>query len=283
MFRPMRSLFVSLPLLFAAAGASAAPVMTFTAVYATTGIDDTSASVYSNASFRETGERFNVVHTLRDEVVIENGLQTTSHYRDVTYDVAGHWRDAAHVDLDVTAIGEHTAQFWIIGTLLPAQVPRLIDGAPGFEAGVYLSGDHVSTEVPEYPGLLQPPPPPVFADMSSGTPAALPVWANYDPSGSFDSGATHAFTGLPGHFRFEYEYLLYANAGLQTSRIDFALFGPGYDHQVLNQGYTELLGVEVIAVPEPAIWMLLLAGAGVLTLSRHSRSQIFRNDELKNT
>lgn len=280
MFRYLRPACLSACLcllLSSATGAFAARVMTFTAVHATTGIDDTSEWISSSSSFWETGNRFNFEYTLRDEVVIENGLQTTSHYRDVTYDVEGHWRDAARVNLDVTAIGEHTAQFWVVGTLLPAEVPRLIDGAPGFQASLYLSGDYVPGPVPEYPDLLQPPAPPVFADMSSGTPVALPGWTNYDPSGSFYGSASHAFTGPPGQFRFEYSYLLYGNEDLLTSYIDFTLYGPGYDRQTLNQGYTELLGIEVIAVPEPGIWMMLLAGAGVIALSRQSRTVVFRN------
>lgn len=257
--------------------ASAAPVMTFTANHATTGIETANQWITSNSSFWETGTRFNFVFTLRDEVVIENGLQTTTHYRDVTYDVEGHWRDAAQLSLDVTALGEHTAQFWVTGTLLPAEVPRLVAGAPGFQASLYLSGGHVSSPVPEYPDLQQPPPPPVFADISSGTPAALPAWTNYDPDGTFYSSAVHAFTGPPGQFRFEYSYLLYGNEDLLTRYIDFTLYGPGYDQQILSQGYTELLGVDVIAVPEPGIWIMLLAGVGVLALSRQSRSVVFRN------
>jgi hypothetical protein len=263
--------------LLSSTGASAARVMTFVANYATTGIDDTSEWISSSSSFWESGSRFNFAYTLRDEVVVENGLQTTSHYRDVTYDVEGHWRDAAHINLDVTAIGEHTAQFWVIATLLPAEVPRLVDGLPDFQASLYLSGDYAAGPVPEYPDLLQPPAPPVFADVSSGTPAALAAWTNYDPSGSFNSSASHVFTGPPGRFQFEYAYLLYGNEDLLTSYIDFSLYGPGYDQQVLNRGYTELLGVDVVAVPEPGIWIMLLAGAGVLMLSRSSRSVVFRN------
>lgn len=264
-------------LLSTVTGAFAARVMTFTANYATTGIGETSELISSSSSFWETGTRFNVVQTLRDEVVIDNGMQTTYHYRDVTYDVEGHWRDAAQVSLDVTVIGEHTAQFWVIATLLPAEVPRLVDGAPAFQASLYLGGDYVASEVPGYPELSQPPAPPVFADASSETPAALPTWANYDPSGTFNGGAAHAVTGPAGQFQFEFSYLLYGNEDLLTRYIDFALYGPGYDQQILNQGYTELLGIDVVAVPEPGTWMMLLAGAGVLALARRSRSLVFRN------
>lgn len=270
--RPLRTACLAAALSLAATGAFAVPVMTFTANHATTGIEDATSTVYSDSSFWETGVRFNIVQTLRDEVVVENGMQTTFHYRDVTYDVQGHWRDAAHIDLDVTPTGAHTAQFYAIGSLVPGQSSRLVDGNLDFTANLYLAGDYVAGEVPGYPGLLQPPPPPVFADMSSGTPAQLAGSVSYAPDGSFYGNTVHAFTATRGQAYYDYSYLLYGNGDLLTSRIAFTLFGPGYDEEVRSLGYTQLLGTDVVAVPEPAAWTMLLAGAGVLALARHMRT-----------
>lgn len=274
--RPLHAACLAAALSLAATGAYAVPVMTFTANHATTGIEDSTSTVYSDSSFWETGVRFNIVQTLRDEVVVENGMQTTFHYRDVTYDVAGHWRDAAHVDLDVTATGEHTAHFHAIGSLVPGQSSRLVDGNLAFEANLYLAGDYAAGEVPGSPGLLQPPPP-VFADMSPGTPAVLTGSVTYAPDGSFSGNAVHAFTATRGQAYYDYSYLLYGNGGLLTSRIEFTLFGPGYDEEVRSLGYTQLLGTDVVAVPEPGTWTMLLAGAGVLALARSVRARAVRS------
>ena len=275
--RPLHAACLAAALSLAATGASAVPVMTFTANHATTGIEDSTSNVYSDPSFWETGVRFNIVQTLRDEVVVENGMQTTYHYRDVTYDVEGHWRDAAHIDLDVTATGEHTAQFYAIGALVPGQSSRLVDGNLDFTANLYLAGDYAGGEVPGYPDLLQPPPPPVFADMSSGMPAVLTGSVTYAPDGTFSANAVHAFTATRGQAYYDYSYLLYGNDGLLTSRIEFTLFGPGYDEEVRSLGYTQLLGTDVVAVPEPGTWMMLLAGAGVLALARRVRERAVRS------
>lgn len=260
-----------------ASAALAGPVMTFTAVFATTGIHHAHESIYSSSSFHEAGGRFNFAQTLRDEVVIENGMQTTYHYRDTTYDVAGYWRDSVRIDLDVMPTGDHTALFHAVGTLVAGQQTRLVDGDLGFQASLSLTGGYRPGQVPEYPDLAQPPAPPVFADISSGTPTALPGSVSYLADQSFSGTASHAFTAsrfLPHH---EYSYLIHANGDLQTSRMEFALSGPGYDEQIRNLGYTELLGTDVVAVPEPGTWMMLLAGVGVLALARRPRAAVFRH------
>ncbi|WP_338768013.1 PEP-CTERM sorting domain-containing protein [Massilia sp. METH4] len=279
----LRPALLAVALSSVATAALAGPVMTFTAVFATTGIEDSSESITSSSSFQEAGGRFNFAQTLRDEVVVENGIRTTYHYRDTTYDVEGYWRDAVHVDLDVVAGSDHTAQFHVVGTLVAGQQSRLLLGDLGFEASLSLAGAYRIGEVPEFPDLAQPPAPPVFANISAEPPVPLPGSLSYDPeNNAFSATATDAFSAsrfLPYH---EYSYLAFANEDLLTDRIEFTLAGPGYDRQIRNLGYSELLGTDVAPVPEPGTWMMLLAGVAVLVLARRSRGNRARTT-LKST
>jgi hypothetical protein len=265
--------------LLPATGAFAGPVMTFTSTSATTGFDDAVETQWNDSTFIENGDRYNFVYTLRDEVVVENGMQSTYHYRDVTYDVAGHMRDWALLNVDGTANGAHSVQFNATGTLDATQTARLVDsGDLSFQVFLSLGGGYVPGEVPGYPGLGQPPASPVFADISSGTPVDLSVSAYYDPEQlHYNASVAQTFTAPRDLVTYDYSYLIYANADLLSDQAAFALYGPGYDAGIRNLGYSEFLGVDVVAIPEPGIWMMLLAGAGVLTLSRSTRSTIFRN------
>lgn len=271
MHRAPRLLFLSLlSMLFATAGAFAAPVMTFTTTSATTGIDDATESQWTDSTFIEHGERYNFAYTLRDEVVIENGMQSTYHYRDVTYDVAGHMRDWALVNVDGMASGAHSVRFGATGTLDATQTSRLVDsGDLSFQVFLSLGGTYAPGTVPEYPDLGQPPAPPVFADTSSGTPMALSVSAYYDPQQSlFNASMVQTFTRPRDLATHDFSFLILANADLLSDQAAFMLHGPGYDAGIRNLGYSEFLGVDVVAVPEPGTWMMLLAGAGVLAAWR---------------
>ncbi|WBS02691.1 PEP-CTERM sorting domain-containing protein [Pseudoduganella sp. SL102] len=266
-------------LLFAATGVLAAPVMVFNARSATTGIDNLEQWVWVTTSLWETGDHYNFGYQPRDEVVIDddNGLRITYHYLDITYDVDAHWRDWAMISLVGQANGVHTVQFTVDGVLDPAQASRLVDGELAFQASVFLSGFYEPEPIPGYPGHMQPPLPPVFTNTSSATPAMPPMTTHFGSGREFYAVAEDLFTAPRDLAAYDFSYLLYGNEDLLTNQVDFMLFGPGYDKEVRHKSYTELMSVEIVAIPEPGIWMMLLAGAGVLTLSRHSRSVIFRN------
>lgn len=277
MLRSLRSsclsLSLSLPMLFAAAGTFAAPVMTFTATSASTGIANAAESQWTDSTFIENGERHNFTYTLRDELVVENGIQSIYHYRDVGYDVAGHMRDWVLLNVDGAASGAHSVQFAVTGTLDATQVSRLADsGDQSFGLFLALNGSYVPDTVPGFPELGQPPPPPVYADTSTGEPVDLAGWTMYFPDEQiYTSSASHTFTAPLGLPAYEFSYLVYGNADLLSEQAAFMLHGPAYDAGTRTLGYSELLGVDVLPVPEPATWMMLLGGAGLLAMWRRPR------------
>ncbi|MBB3220247.1 PEP-CTERM sorting domain-containing protein [Pseudoduganella umbonata] len=247
--------------------------MTFTATSATTGIDDAVETQWTDSTFIEHGERYNFAYTLRDEVVFENGMQSIYHYRDVTYDVAGHMRDWTLLNVDGMASGAHSVQFAVTGTLDATQMSRLVDGGDlSFQVFLSLGGSYAPGTVPEYPDLVQPPAPPVFADTSSGTPVDLSVSAYYDPEQLHYIANVHqTFTAPRDLAAYDHSYLIYANEELLSDQAAFMIHGPGYDAGTRNLGYSEFLGIDVLPVPEPGTWMMLVAGAGVLAAWRRSR------------
>lgn len=276
MHRALRLLLLSLlslSLSLTAAGTSAAPVMTFTASSATTGIGDAVETQWNDSTFIEHGERYNFAYTLRDEIVFENGMQSIYHYRDVTYDVAGHVRDWTLLNVDGMASGAHSVQFAATGTLDATQTSRLVDGGDmSFQVFLSLGGSYAPGTVPEYPDLTQPPAPPVFADTSSGTPVDLSASAYYDPVQlHYFANVLQTFTAPRDLAAYDYSYLIHANEELLSDQAAFMIYGPGYDAGIRNLGYSEFLGMDVVAVPEPGTWMMLLAGAGVLAARRRPR------------
>lgn len=270
--------FLSLSLLFAANASAAAPVMTFTATSASTGIASAAESQWTGSTFIEHGDRYNFTYTLRDELVIENGVHSIYHYRDVHYDVAGQMRDWVLLNVDGAASGAHTVQFTVAGTLDATQTARLVDsGDQSFGLFLALNGGYVPD--PASPDPAQAPPPPVYAETSSGEPVPLPgAWAMFFPDElTFTSSLSQTFTAPLGLPAYEFSYLISGNEGLLSEQAAFMLHGPAYDGGIRNLFYSELLGVEVLPVPELDIWLMLLAGAGVLGLSRQTRAVIFRN------
>lgn len=282
MLRSLRSLVLSLlpslslSLLFAA-GAFAAPVMTFTASSSSTGIANATETQWTDSTFIESGERYNFTYTLRDEVVVENGVQYLYHYRDVSYQVDGQMRDWVLLNVDGTASGAHTVQFSVAATLDTTQTARLVDsGDQSFQVFLSLNGGYIPGTVPEHPDLEQPPAPPVFADTSTGTPQGLEASTFYFPGEHhYTSSVVHVFTA-PFGADYEFSYLIEGNADLLSEQAALMLHGPGYDAGIRTLGYSEFLGSEPLPVPEPGIWMMILAGVGVLALSRRSRSVVFR-------
>ena len=268
---------LSLSLLFAA-GACAAPVMTFSASSSSTGIANATETQWRDSTFIESGERYNFTYALRDEVVVENGVQYLYHYRDVSYDVDGQMRDWVLLNVDGTASGAHTVQFSVAATLDTTQTARLAEsGDQSFQIFLSLDGNYAPGSIPEYPDLEQPPAPPVFADTSAGAPQGLAASTFYFPDQHlYTSSVVHTFTAPLGE-AYDFSYLIQGNADLLSDQAALMLHGPGYDAGVRTLGYSEFLGAEPLPVPEPGIWMMMLAGAGVLALSRHSRSIVFRN------
>lgn len=277
MLRTLQSSCLALAL-SSAGGAFAAPVMTFTSTSATSGIADAFETQWADSTFIEDGERHNFAYMLRDVVEVRDGIQSTYHFRDVSYDVAGYVRDWSIVNVDGTASGAHSVRFASTATLDTTQAARLADGGdPSFQVFLSLLGSYTPVAVPGQPGLQ--PPPPVFTDTSAGTPAVLPATTTYDPEAlHYNAFVVHGFTAPLGAVH-DVSYLIEGNGDLLSNQAAFALYGPRYDAGIRTLSYSELLGVDVIPVPEPRAWMMLLAGVGILALGQRSRatdSPVFR-------
>jgi hypothetical protein len=218
------------------------------------------------------------VYTLRDLVTVENGMQSIYHYRDVTYDVDGQMRDWILLNVDGMASGAHSVQFAATATLDATQTSRLVDGELSFQVFLSLSGAYVPGTAPGHPGLAQLPAPPAFADTSYGAPVDLVPSLYYDPEQlHYNASVVQIFTAPRDRAAYDYSYLIYGNENLLSDQAAFALYGPGYDAGIRNLGYSEFLGVDVVPVPEPGTWMMLLAGIGALAACRRSRSGWLRN------
>lgn len=261
---------LSLSLLYA--GAHAAPVMTFNANSTASGIPDAIASQWTDSKFIEQGERSNFSYVLRDYVRVEDGMRYIYHLRDVSYDVAGYLRDGVLISVDGLASGAHSVQFNVSAMLDATQAGRLVDGGDlSFQVSMLLNGKYVESPA-------GPPAPPTFIDLSSGMPVELAAEMTTEIElRYFDATALDDFTAPRDLFNHEFSYLIEAGEHLLSERAAFTLHGPGYDASTRRLTYTELLGMDVVPVPEPEVWMMLLAGACVLALSRHSRSLVFRN------
>ncbi|WP_338768011.1 PEP-CTERM sorting domain-containing protein [Massilia sp. METH4] len=245
--------------------------MTFTANSATTGIAGAVESQWTDSTFIEHGDRYNFAYTLRDELVVENGEHVLYHYRDVSYDVDGHVRDWMLLNVDGTASGPHTVQFNVTATLDTTQTARLVDsGDLSFQVFLSLNGGYD-------PGAAGQPGAPVFSDISSGLPVALttePTW--YPEDRHFNANASGVFAAPRDLVTYEYAYLIEAGADLVSEQAAFMIHGPGYDAGVRTLSYSEFLGSEVIPVPEPRTWAMLLAGVAVLALARRPRTAVFK-------
>ena len=196
----------------------------------------------------------------------------------MSYEVDGEVRDWVLLNVDGTASGAHTVQFSVAAALDTTQASRLAEsGDQSFQVILSLNGGYVPGTVPEHPDLEQPPAPPVFADTSTGAPQGLAASTFYFPDEHhYTSTVVHMFTAPLGE-AYEFSYLIQGNADLLSEQAALMLHGPGYDAGVRTLGYSEFLGSRPLPVPEPRAWMMVLAGVGVLALSRHSRSIVFRN------
>jgi len=228
-----------------------------------------------NANFIESGPRSNIVENRYDEVAIYGNNKYITHYANTTYDVYGFYKDAYIFSGSVSGPEGGTRYAYISGTVTfdPTAATNMAEGPATMDAGMLFSGTYALAYDPEFPSIPVLPPSPQLA-FGHGTEKAdlVPVTATTSFNAGYFSlvGYDDAISLVPG--KNAMQFMFYANPALNPGITTAHIFGPAYDFGTHQRSERLVLGYEVLPVPEPTTWAMLLAGVGILGIARRRKN-----------
>ena len=262
-------------LAFSAAYVQAASPIIFS-ITAESGAGALTPSYIFTDSYFEGGDRLNVQTVLRDVTETYGNTRYVYHWADTNYDRQGGYRD----------------HFWWAfhggdAALAPDYIYFKASALPNPNAGQmapmtvavssYLSGTYSTSADPRFPNVTLNPGPVTVASADSHNPADLisvpgpnDTWLNAD--GTFFVAGYRAEKLIPAGDTVDMGVLFYIPAQLHATSYSFNLDGSLYDEGLHHFSDTSFLGYEILPVPEPSTWAMLLAGVGILGVARRRKS-----------
>lgn len=228
-----------------------------------------------STNFVENAPRMNAVAGSYDEVTFFGNSKLVSHYATSTYDVSGFYRDIYDFNGDVSGPDGSAKYAYLSGvvTFDPSAAHNMGEVSPAMDASMLFSGTYVQAFNPEFPSIPMLPTAPQMAVGYGTTKADLtPLPA----STSFNNGMfsqVNFIDGIPlvaGQNALQ--FLLYAGADLDPSMTLARVAGPAYDFGTYQRTERAFLGYEILPVPEPSTWAMLLAGVGILGIARRRKN-----------
>lgn len=254
----------------------ATPVVEFN--FNGTGADGRTVPYYVenvDTNFVESGTRTNVVNGTRDDVMVYNGYRYVTHYATSTYDVTGHYSDLYIFNGSAGGPEDGVKYAYISGTVRfdPSKAEN-IGVSSTLNASILFSGTFTPVFDENNPGVPQFPDAPILSAGIGNDRANLSELNNSGDSPFYAdrfaiTGST-SFTIAPGDN--DIQFLLYAGANLHPSWALLYVHGPAYNLGTYRRTEQTYLGYEVLPVPEPSSWAMLLAGAAILGIARRRKN-----------
>ncbi|HEX8606295.1 MAG TPA: PEP-CTERM sorting domain-containing protein [Pseudoduganella sp.] len=267
----MRKHFSALALLLSATAVQAAPLFTFN-LTANGSTGEIASQPLILTYFSSSSERQNETSVYRDEVWDYGSTRFVTHYADVSYQQHGSYYDSYTFGFNNDTATEASKYVLLTGSVSYDQARA--NGTASLDMSANISGTYTRTPPnPRFPGVRQGPAVPTFAAAQSIDPAELVdlnsrAWFNQDNTFYTDTDSTFTI----GSGGSELALLLYSTPGLNSEFYSLSLTSHGYDTGLHQFTEVQYLGYEILPVPEPSAWAMLLAGAGVLALSRRRRA-----------
>jgi hypothetical protein len=257
----MKKHFQALALLLAASAAHADPVFNFN-LTATNQAGAVSINPYTFTYFSAADERQNVSTVYWDDIWDFGSTRYVWHYADVSYQQQGSYRDSWYMNVSDASADTGIQYLYLTGTV--SYDPMRINGVASVDAWADISGSYTMTPNPLFPSVVQLPAFPSVAAAQSIDPANLKTvrgWQYFDQDDGFSANASMTFA-IDNSGESELGFLLYSPSGLNPQSYWVSLTGQAYDTGLHQFNETQYLGFEILAVPEPSTWAMLLAGAG---------------------
>lgn len=266
----MKTRFGALALLLAAAvtSAHADPLITFD-LTASGASGPLAVTTYSGSAFAGNGIRVNETVSYHDIVETYGNYQYTWHYSAVSWQEQGSYYDYFAANVSGATAGQS-----VLLTGSASVDAGHASGPVTFDGFSSITGTYTPVTNPAFPGLVIPPGAPAFASGLSADPAqwaTQPAFANFAPNLAFSASANVSYT-IDADGTSDLGFLLYAPDGLHADYFSLYLNGQLYDAGLYSFAESNYLGFDVVAVPEPSTWAMLLAGAGVLGFARRRRT-----------
>jgi PEP-CTERM motif len=215
-------------------------------------------------------ERANEAVAYRDESYVFGNNRYIYHYLDTSFDQTSSRSDRYSLNLDSTTGAQDFV--YIKGTV--SYDPASLPANASLNALVSASGTYTPRVNPLFPNVALLPGAPTIAMAQSTNPADLAMGhyaiSSYTADGTFFSAHSEDVV-LNDTGRTELEFLLYGGTGLTLESSMVYLTGYSY---VSTERLTEsrFIGMEILPVPEPSTWAMLLAGVGILGIARRRKN-----------
>ena len=262
-------------LAFSAAQVQAASPITFTITAESSAGVLTPGNMFNYSSF-EGGDKLNVQTVLRDETYTYGNARYVYHWADRHYDRQGGYRDDFWWTFDRgdAALAPDYVYFKASAVSNPnahQTVPMTI------KVSSYLSGTYSLVADPRFPNVSIQPGPVTVASADSHNPADLISLAGphdtfFNADGTFFVGGYRADKIIPAGGAIDMSVLFYMPHQLHATSYSFYLGGSLYDEGLHHFSDTDFLGYEILPVPEPSTWAMLLAGVGILGVARRRKT-----------
>ncbi|GGY97879.1 PEPxxWA-CTERM sorting domain-containing protein [Pseudoduganella plicata] len=260
-------------LAFSAAQVQAAGPVTFT-ITAESGAGALTPTYSNTNSLFSGSEKLNVQTVLRDESYISGSYRYVYHYADSTYDQQGGYQDSTHWSVYKADVAQAPDYIYFKAS---AEISPDADQTVPMTVKLYSTagGTYSSVTDPRFPNVNLLPASATVAVANSHNAADLTTapysytWFNAD--GTFDV-SNFADIVVPAGGTADMAVLFYLPAQLHATSYSFDLTGPLYNEGLHHFSETNYLGYEILPVPEPSTWAMLLAGVGIVGVARRRKT-----------
>lgn len=271
----LSSLGLAATLAFSVAPAQAASPITFN-ITAESGAGALPESFATSYTSFVGGDKLNMRTVVSEETFTFGGYRHVYRWSDTTYDQQGGYRDTAYwlfYDGDAAHAPDYV-YFKATASIDPEanqSVPMTITTSSS------VSGTYSGVSDPRFPNVSLYPGTVTVAAANSHNPVDLINISSYGstsfyPDGTFYSNVYYGDLVVPPGGTADMSVLFYLPSQLYATSYSFNMSTPLYDEGLHHFSERTYLDFQILPVPEPSTWAMLLAGVGILGIARRRKN-----------